>query len=173
MLEKVARSVPNLLHLAGRVEHDDTVRDWLTLRHTSLPLVEAGESILRRSIAHVEAVADRLPGLDQTVLRILSTSVSDAVFRCGLQRGFVESQGFTNALPTGDVARDTMLPHADLVRITMAMLIMTGQTDAARTFLDSSARRVAEAGGDQECVTQFIRRATFFRSPPPAQPHRS
>lgn len=173
MLEKFASSIPNLLHLAGRVEHDDSVRSWLAHRYTSLLLVEAGENILRRSIAHVEAVADRLPGLDQTILRNLSTSVSDAVFRCGMQRGFVESQGDSNALSAGDMARAAMLPHADLVRITIAVLITTEQTDAARMFLDSIARRVADTGGDQELVTQFIARATAFRSPPSADPYRS
>lgn len=171
-LDVFSKSVPNLLHLAGRVEHDASVLSWLAHRSATPRLVAAGEGILRRSIAHIEAVAGRLPELDQGLVRILGTSLSAAVFRCGMQRGFVEMQAASNAPPAGDVVKATMLPNADLVRSTIAVLITTGQTDAARMLLDFSSRRVAEACGDRELVIQFIGRATSSRWPPPAHPRR-
>lgn len=173
MLMKFAGSVPNLIHLASRVGHDDTVTQWLAHRYTSLPLVEAGESILRRSITLVAPVAERHLGIDNTLFRVLSTGLSDAVFRCGMQRGFVESEGASDALPACDVAKFAMLPHADLVRITVAVLINSGQTEAARMLLAFSSQRVAEASGDKDLATQFIGRATAFRSPPAAHPRRA
>lgn len=169
LLRKFARSVPNLIHLASRVVHDEAVTHWLGQCDTSKPAVEAGESILRSSIALVEPVADRLVGDDNPLGRIWRESLSDAVFRCGIQRGFVDRQRVSDARPTGDVARAVM-PHADLVRYTIAVLITTGQTEAARTFLAFSGQRATEACGDPGLVAQFMARAMAFRSSPPMNP---
>jgi len=170
MLRKFAGSVPSLIHLASRVVHDEAVTHWLGLCDTSKPAVEAGESILGHSITLVEPVADRLVGNDNPLWRIWRESLSDAVFRCGIQRGFVDRQCVSDALPAGDVAKAVM-PHADLVRFTIAVLITTGQTEAVRTLLAFSGQRVAEVGGDPSLVAQFMARATAFRSPPPTTAH--
>lgn len=169
MLRKFAASVPNLIHLASRVVHDEAVTHWLGQCDTSMLAVEAGESILRRSITLVEAVADRLAENDNPHFRIWRESLSDAVFRCGIQRGFVERQRMSNERPAGEVARAVM-PHADLVRFTIALLITTGQTEAARTFLAFSGQRATEACGDPRLVAQFLARATVSRSSLPINP---
>ena len=89
---------------------------WLALRHATPLAVQAGEAILRRTVAHVESIGSATDGLDPSLSRALGTSVSDAVFRCGMQRGFLQSQAVVGGVSDEEAARAAMLPHADLVR---------------------------------------------------------
>lgn len=158
LLAKFAGSVPNLIHLAACVGRDEHVDGWLALRHATPLAVQAGEVILRRTVAHVESIGPATAGLDPSLSRALGTSVSDAVFRCGMQRGFLQSQAVVGGVSDAQAMRAAMLPHADLVRIAIAALLAAGDQAAAGDLLEFSRRAVG--GGNERLLEQFLMRAT-------------
>jgi hypothetical protein len=160
MLQKFAGSVPNLLHLATCVGRDKQVDNWLTLQRVTPLAVQAGESILRRTVAHVESLAAKTAGPGPAPPRILSTSLSDAVFRCGIQQGFLQSKGEASDVSEQDFVQAVILPYADLVRHAIAALLDTGDPVAAGELLDFSRRSVVDGGGDDRLVSAFAMRST-------------
>lgn len=160
-LEVFARSVPNLLHLAGRVDPDETVTSWLSLQHTTPELNAAGEVILCRTISMIEAVTDRSADLDLEMVQTVAISLSDAIFRCGMQRGFARYDHRPPDRSVSELVENTLLPLADLVRTAREVLLAVGAAIPADQLLQYGAATVREACGDDAIATRFGERATW------------
>jgi len=169
MLEKFAGSVPNLLRLATLVGHDAHVDGWLSLRHATPPLVEAGEAILRHAVRRIERLSDRLPLLRPNVATTLGVNLSNAVFRCGMQRGFVSAGLHAPDTHASATAAEVLL-HAYLARVVNAILQAVDSPAAAREFLDDCMRAVAGVGDAAGMHAAFLKRAQGGGSAPSARP---
>lgn len=157
MLAKFAGSVPNLLHLAAGIGRDEHVAGWLSLRRADPRLVDAGEAILRHAVGRIESLSGRLNRLHTDVVRILAINLSNAVFRCGVQRGFVGAGLHQPDSPPGATAAEVQL-HAYLVRVVAAILRAVDTPDEARRFVDDCARTGAIVGGGGDVLGAFLER---------------
>lgn len=165
-LEVFARSVPNLVHLARCLGDEETVVSWLAQQHTSPRFTHAGERILRRVIFSVEAVADRVSAMDSRLLGTLCISLSDAVFRCGLQRGFARRQkSVSSDADTTTVIEAAVLPHADVIRVASEALFAAGEARNAGELFDFARRMMVELDSDPGFMSRFLERATARRLP--------
>ncbi len=96
-LGSFARSVPNLLHLASAVGPDPRVVQWLSFRRGDAEGQRRSEEFLAamwERVAGLDLAAPKglRPDLDPQVQR-LAVELSDAVFRIGLGRGFLDCAG--------------------------------------------------------------------------------
>lgn len=160
MLKRFAGSVPNLLHLANCVFHDETVDRWLEHRHTSVPLVDAGERILRDTVQRLESSHRLLGGLESSLYQEVCTRLSHAVFRCGMQRGFLQADAVPPEQSAGDqlLVETAILPYADLVRTVYVALQAFGMSSDAQELADHSIRTVNEMCKDAQITARFVSR---------------
>jgi hypothetical protein len=162
MLEKFAASVPNLLHLAACTGGEEAVAGWLAHRRTSSGILAASESILREAVRQFELTSDRVFRLERDLLQRLRVRLSDSVFRCGIQRGFLRVDG-GSAGHDADDPSPAVLPQADVVQTVCFVLQSIGAPAAARQLLEYSAGTVAECIGDGQLATRFLQRAAGGR----------
>lgn len=157
MLAKFAGSVPNLLRLAAGVGRDEHVDGWLSLRRADPRLVDAGEAILRGAVGRIGSLSGRLGLLRPEVVRILGINLSNAVFRCGIQRGFVATGLHQPGSPASGTAAEVQL-HAYLARVVAAILRTLDTPDDSRRFIDECTRAVAVAGTGDDLLGAFLER---------------